>query len=431
MTPSERRPRRAAHRATARPDSRARPTLAERKAAALERRRRAARRRGAVLLLVVVVLAGAAIAACTAVRDGGRTSYTTGGSTTSTTAAARPSAYEVGIETFDWVDHSRVTLNPADPGGPGTAGRVLTTQIRYPTVRGSATGETPGAAPATADGPFPVVLFAHGYDLSPSYYEALLDAWVRAGFIVVSPVFPDENTATVNADGGPYSTEGIDAQYDVENEPGDLAYVLGQFDSLVAKGSGSRLSGMAETSAVVLAGQSDGANVVGALEFGSAFAAVRAALPVVPKAVAILSGQELIPYTGGVNTYAATASSPPVLQVQSLADTCNGTSEALDLFSRLTADPTHLLMVLDGATHLDPYTGVPPWAALVEQATTHFFELETGWRSTGLTLSSIESAASVDGTSSFTTVATAQPTAATEGNCAGQLPVTTGTQVTG
>jgi hypothetical protein len=385
------------------------------------------RRRTAVAIVVLLVAGG--VAACTTIgHHFGGTTNTSGATTSSsstTTTTPKPTSYNVGLTTFYWKDSLRTTVNYLNLDAP-IAGRVLTTEVRYPTVEGSPTAETVGAKAATSDGPFPVIVFAHGFDVSPSYYSQLLDSWVRAGFIVVSPIFPDENTATVNDDGGPYSSGGVNDECDETNEPGDIPFVLRQFDTVAAPGSGKILAGLAETSDVALAGQSDGANVVGALAFGSLYSSDLLAMPVSPKAVAVLSGQQLIPCSGATNTYSASASSPALLQVQSDADTCNGAQQAADLFARLTAAPAHLFQTLHGATHLAPYAnppaGNPEYMAVVEKVTTQFFELELGWHAKGLTLASIETSGNQANVSQVTSTVTGFPSAPPQSNCAGQLP---------
>lgn len=332
--------------------------------------------------------------------------------TTSTKPPTKPPAsYHVGIVRFDWTDPSRTTISPT---GAAIPGRVLTTDVRYPTLAGTATSETAGATPATRFGPFPVVIFAHGFDVSPSYYAPLLDSWVHAGFVVVSPIFPDENTDTVNANGGPYGADYNTLESDVDNEPGDVVFVLKRLDAMVAKASKSPLAGIADTSDVALAGQSDGADVVGGLVFGSAYSADLAAMPVKPKAVLVLSGQVLYDGPGGVgNSTAAAPSSPPVLQVQSDADECNPAAHAASLFNLLAQDPVHLFVLLEGASHLQPYTdlvpGSNPYAPVVEKVTTEFLELELGYKDKGLTLADVEKAASVPDVSQETTALETDP----------------------
>ena len=353
------------------------------------------------------------------------TTGTATSTTTSSTLPPRPTSYRIGRETFHWKDSSRTTWNAVDPSAP-ISGRILTTVVLYPTLGGSAV-ETPAAKPATSDGPFPVIVLAHGFDVSPSYYQPLLDSWVQAGFIVVSPIFPDENTATVSADGGPYSTGGSADDNDESAETGDIPFVLQQFDAVVATGSGSPLAGIADTSDLALAGQSDGANVVAALAYGSAYGFDRRMMPVEPKAVAILSGQQLIPANGHRNLYAASSSSPAVLQVQSDTDTCNSAQSAAGLFGALVGAPVHLFETLHGATHLAPYTtlftGTNPWAAVVEKVTTEFFEVELGWNNKGVSIASVIGNGSMAGVSNVTVEAPGFPSASAGEDCSG-LPTT-------
>lgn len=309
-----------------------------------------------------------------------------------------------------------------DPANPNAleSGRVLTTEVRYPTLKGNLAKETAGAAPAKAFGPFPVIVFAHGFGVSPGYYAPLLDYWVHEGFIVVSPVFPDESTAIVARLGGPNSTEGRNAERDMGNEPGDIPFVLGQFDQVTRKGTGNLLAGVAKTADVGLAGQSDGANVVAALEYGTSYAGYLKEMPAKPRAVAVLSGEEM------GTSYAASAASAPLLQVQSDADTCNGASQAANLFDSLEGAPVHLMDILHGVPHLPPYVGGLD-SRVVERVTTTFFRLELGWRSHGLSLSSVVSAGSQPGVARMTSQATPSTFASSppQGSC-GPFPPTTG-----
>ena len=85
--------------------------------------------------------------------------------------------------------------------------------------------------------------------------------------------------------------------------------------------------------------------------------------------------------SGQVGTYAATSSSPPLLQIQSDADGCVSPAEATDLFSQLQGGlGAKWFLTLLGAAHLAPYEGVAPWAPVVDAVTTRFFELELDWR---------------------------------------------------
>ena len=74
---------------------------------------------------------------------------------------------------------------------------------------------TPTPAPPCR-GPFPLIVFGHGFGVTPGMYIALLRAWARAGFVVAAPLFPGENP---RAPGGPTAT-------DLPNEPRDMSFVI-------------------------------------------------------------------------------------------------------------------------------------------------------------------------------------------------------------
>jgi len=108
-----------------------------------------------------------------------------------------------------------------------------------------------------------MVVFAHGYDVTPDTYAALLDAWVRAGFVVVAPFFPDESASEVA------SQRGANTEGDLPNEAGDLTFVTRSvLQASANETTGCPIvSGLVEPSEIALAGHSDGAEVVGMLAY--------------------------------------------------------------------------------------------------------------------------------------------------------------------
>ena len=85
---------------------------------------------------------------------------------------------------------------------PGPEARAADARHRDPLPGcGPAVAEVdvPGAAPARAPGPFPLVIFGHGFAVTPGPYASLLEAWARAGYVVAAPIFPLGNA---NAPGG-------------------------------------------------------------------------------------------------------------------------------------------------------------------------------------------------------------------------------------
>jgi len=211
---------------------------------------------------------------------------------------------------------------------------VLVTTVRYPT-RGHA--------------PFPLVVFAHGFALTPAAYDRLLTVWTQAGYVVAAPVFPLENA---NAPGGP-------TQSDLVNEPQDISFVITRLLALDARPNGA-LAGRIDPSQIAVAGHSDGAVAVLAVAYGRRFRDPRVAAAIVLSGAA-LPGMGPFPRNG-----------PPLLAVQGTADTTNAPATSAAFFRRARR-PKFLLWLL-GASHLPPYTDQQPQLEIVERATTSFLD---------------------------------------------------------
>ena len=160
------------------------------------------------------------------------------------TATAPAGGYRVGrlVETF--VDTRRPT--PANGNAAEQPSRRLVTTLLYPAVVGQASGDQ-GSLPAAA-GPFPLVVFAHGFTGSPAAYDGLLRAWAAAGYVIAAPAFPLSNG---DAPGGP-------TQNDLPNQPGDVTFVITQV-LLLANGDGP-LRGAIDPGRIGVAGHSMGAS---------------------------------------------------------------------------------------------------------------------------------------------------------------------------
>ena len=278
--------------------------------------------------------------------------------------------FGVGIARCTFVDHSRSALNySTTPYRVLAGGRQLVTEIRYPIPRRPGEpAESAGAMPSPRTGGYPTVVFAHGYDVTPRTYAALLDAWVRSGFVVVAPFFPDENPAEVAAQHGA-NTEG-----DLVNEPGDLAFVTTSIlEASLGEATNCHIAtGLVDTSEIALAGHSDGAEAVGMLAYdhgddpqGVNFASLRSRLPY--RAVIVLSGAE-----DTAQPYATEASRPNLLIVQSRADQCNPMHFAVQLYDGVH-QTNKWFLELQTAHHLPPFDGVDSAAFGVVETTTIAF----------------------------------------------------------
>jgi predicted dienelactone hydrolase len=155
--------------------------------------------------LAAVVAAGLLAVGCAS--DQPSTTSTTATSTTATTATASttpsltyatPGTHAVGYQVFTTT---------------GAQEQPLTVRVWYPAVRATAEpgpieytapnkfGEqiTPGkeitsvgravadAQPEQADEPYPLVVFSHGYSLSPIVYSTLVEHYASQGYIVLGP----------------------------------------------------------------------------------------------------------------------------------------------------------------------------------------------------------------------------------------------------
>jgi dienelactone hydrolase len=175
----------------------------------------------------------------------------TPGTTAPTTAPATSAAlspldtsrrYAVGTRTVTFVDSSRTTS--ANGSFAGAPSRTLPTEVWYPATGASGGDPAPDAPPDTEHGPFPLVLFAHGYAVTPDFYAPLLARWAAAGYVVAAPVFP----ILSGSDGGA-------SHVDYEKTWGDASFVITQMLNL---GAADALAGVVDHTRIAAAGHSDG-----------------------------------------------------------------------------------------------------------------------------------------------------------------------------
>jgi dienelactone hydrolase len=262
-------------------------------------------------------------------------------------SAPPPASFAVGIRTLTFVDRSRTVRFPGHKPEP----RTLVTVIRYPAAGPTDDVDRPGAAPARTAGPFPLVVFGHGFAVTPGPYAALLRAWARTGYVVAAPIFPLGNA---NAPGGPNES-------DIVNQPRDMSFVISRMLGLSA-GKQGLFSGLISAREIAVAGQSDGGETALAVAYDRLFVDRRV------RAAVILSGAE-IPGVGGFDF---PAPSPPLLASQGTADTINRPVSIYTFFN-LAPRPKFLLRLL-GAPHLPPYTTEQPQLGIVERVSIDFLD---------------------------------------------------------
>ena len=326
--------------------------------AELERaRRRRAVRRKRLLAFGLLALVSAALALSVVLTGSGTAPRRHGASATArsqsstegqrSTAKSSPSSFAVGLRVLRLIDTSRTIELPNGTSEP----RTLLTYVRYPALGAPGRTDLPNAPPARADGPFPLVIFGHGFAVTPALYASLLQSWAHAGYVVVAPVFPLENA---DAPGGPDES-------DLVNQPADMSFVISRM--LAAGGAGSGpLAGLINPKQIAVAGQSDGGDTALAVAYDGPFRDTRVG------AAVILSGAEI----PGVGSFTFPPNGPPLLATQGTADTVNPPS-ATSAFFEGARRPKYLLRLL-GAGHLPPYSNQQPQLAIVERVTIAFLD---------------------------------------------------------
>lgn len=231
------------------------------------------------------------------------------------------------------------------------APRTLVTYVRYPALGPATGGDVFGARPARGARPFPLIVFGHGFALTPGPYAPLLRAWVRAGFVVAAPLFPLENA---DAPGGP-------SEADLPNQPADMQFVISRLLAASAAPSGS-LSHLIAAHEIAVTGHSDGGDTALAVAYDPRYRDPRIG------AAVILSGAEL----PGLGPFPFPAGGPPLLATQGTADPINPPA-ATSQFYDSAPSPKFLLQLL-GALHLPPYTTDRAELRIVVRVTLTFFD---------------------------------------------------------
>jgi dienelactone hydrolase len=216
-----------------------------------------------------------------------------------------------------------------------TVPRPVTTYVRYP---------------GSGNGPWPLVVFGHGYAATPGIYAHLLRTWTLAGYVVAAPLFPLGNA---HAPGGPNES-------DIVNQPRDMSFVISRLLAATASPT-SALHGLVDPSRIAVAGQSDGGETAFAAAYDPPFRDSRI------DAAVILSGAQL----PGVR-FRFPPHAPALLATQGTSDTTNPPSYTYAFF-RAAPRPKFLLR-LTGAGHLGPYTMQEPQLGVVERVTTAFLD---------------------------------------------------------
>ncbi|MFI5054182.1 MAG: alpha/beta hydrolase family protein, partial [Acidimicrobiia bacterium] len=250
---------------------------------------------------------------------------------TSTTQPLSPlpvdRTYAVGTRALTFVDSSRPTSPNGDFAGAST--RTLPTQFWYP-AEGDAGGEPhPDGSPDRAHGPYPLVVFAHGYNVTPDFYAPLLERWAAAGYVVVAPTFPILSGIPGGA-----------SHVDYDKTFGDTSFVIGQ---VLAIGAGEPLGGLVDPARIAVTGHSDGEAVAFGVGFFTCCRDPRV------RSVIAMAGD-----LSNANNPSVRDSGTPILHIMETGDEYDPYPHSIE-WDRENLTPPRWMLTLQ-STHVPPYT---------------------------------------------------------------------------
>jgi len=310
--------------------------VAPRAARAARARRASGVAQAARAAALVAVMAGAVAGGCGRGATGptarAGSSADPGGTPVATTATTAIPARRVEptgpvaftTTTLTFTDTTRGTV--ARPPVPASPSRVLRTTVRVP----------------DGPGPWPLVVFGHGFAVSPATYTTLLDGLAAAGFAVAAPDFPGSSSGLA----------GHPDEHDLQDEPCDLLLVAQQIQAAAAADGSGPLAGRVQAGPVGLGGQSDGATA-------AAFAALTSTCAGPPVGAVVAFSAKPAPPRAGLDP----SGYPALVAITGTADEVNPASETRALFDEF---PTRAWLVSTiGEGHLEPSTTSPHLADIV------------------------------------------------------------------
>jgi dienelactone hydrolase len=219
--------------------------------------------------------------------------------------------YPVRTATRTFVDPSR----PTSPNG-GVAGapdRTLAVHVWYP----------------DGPGPFPLVVFSHGYAVTPDFYAPMLERWAAAGYVVAAPTYP-----ILSGEPGGAS------HVDYEQTFADTSFVITQ---LLAIGPGDAVGALVDPTRIAAAGHSDGEVIA----FGVGFLEC-CRDPRVRAVVAMAGNLE------NANNPHVRDTGTPILHVMETGDEYDPYPASI-AWDRANLTGPRWMLTLEGATHVPPY----------------------------------------------------------------------------
>jgi predicted dienelactone hydrolase len=202
-----------------------------------------------------------------------------------------------------------------------------------------------------ADGTFPLLVFAHGWEGSGASLLGPASRWAGAGYIVALPTFP-------------LSRHGIGSNVDTINQPGDISFVI---DTLLDDGNDDavHLGGHIDADRIAVGGHSLGSATVFAFQNSCCKD------PRVKAIVAISGGPQ--PYsTGEYDEQFST----PMLLMHGAKDPGVTSAISQAVFDRMGMPGTMSFLLFGEGTHTSHFAGED--GALLDEALVRFLDDELG-----------------------------------------------------
>ena len=173
------------------------------------------------------------------------------GSANTVEGLTRTGSFAVGRVTLSLADESRVT--PATKNSALLESRTLVTDVYYPAASGKPGAVSEAAPPAAGDGPFPLLVVAHGLFGSRTNFTGTLGLLASRGYVVAALDFPLTNFST-------YTSRTVWLP-DLFDQPLDISFVI---DSLTGIGdpAANELAGIVDAERIGLLGHSFGGATV-------------------------------------------------------------------------------------------------------------------------------------------------------------------------
>jgi len=227
-----------------------------------------------------------------------------------------------------------------------SGGNVLAGQRNLPTTLWSPAGT----------GPFPLVVFVHGYDVGPIDFQRFCSTLASSGYVVAAPSFPLEDPAQGFA---------LDETHLVD-EATDVAFVITSLE----RDAAARV----DRSRVAVVGHSDGADVALLVGYGPGSSD--------PRVGAVVASAP------DTMTEPPVASRVPLLLVQGTADAVVPYSSSQSVYSQIRSPAYYLTLI--GADHVSPVVGGSPWTPVLDKAVAEFLDATVGSRGSGVRALSTE-----------------------------------------